>query len=240
MAVRGQALVIGFGHEEEKVALCDRLWSVGFRALPARDTVHAGLLLSREEHLQVALVSSDAPDPASLVGTLRETRGEATLRIVLTGMRPDVTIIDAARAAGANFGVWEPYHDSELRFVINRAAFDKTRGDVRDELRVPTQLAALIYSGAGRKPTGVYNLSLRGAYLETPRPTGSGACIQAEFLLEDGPVVVEAEVVSTNVPGNLRKSNRPIGMGVRFTRVDAVQEEALEKYIATRSGIYDL
>ncbi|MBW2241535.1 MAG: PilZ domain-containing protein [Deltaproteobacteria bacterium] len=240
MAARAQALVIGFGHEEAKIALCDRLWAVGFRALPARDTVHATDLLTRDEPIRVALVSSEAPDPASLIERLREARPAEMLRILLVGMRPDVATIDAARAAGAKFGLWEPYHESELRFVINQAAFDSTRGDVRDELRVPSQLAALVYSGSGRKPTGVYNLSLRGAYLETPRPTGSGANIKVEFLLEDGPVVLQAEVISTNVPGNLRKANRPIGMGIRFTEVGDEEEESLEKYILLRAGIYDL
>ncbi|MCP5059409.1 MAG: PilZ domain-containing protein [bacterium] len=240
MAARAQALVIGFGHEEAKIALCDRLWAVGFRALPARDTVHAADLLARDEPIRIALVSSEAPDPASLIQCLREARPTENLRIIVIGMRPDVETIDACRATGARFGLWEPYHDSELRFVVNQAAFDETRGDVRDELRVPTQLAALVYAGSGRKPTGVYNLSLRGAYLETPRPTGSGASIKIEFLMEDGPIIVQAEVTSTNVPGNLRKANRPIGMGVRFTEVGAEEEEALEKYILIRTGIYSL
>lgn len=240
MAARSQALVIGFGHEEAKVALCDRLWAVGFRALPARDTVHAADLLARDEPVRVALVSSEAPDPADLIQCLREARPAERLRIILIGMRPDAATIDATRAAGARFGLWEPYHDSELRFIVNQAAFDETRGDVRDELRVPTQLAALVYAGSGRKPTGVYNLSLRGAYLETPRPTGTGAGIKIEFLLEDGPVIVQAEVISTNVPGNLRKANRPIGMGVRFTEVGKEEEEALEKFVLLRAGIYNL
>ncbi len=240
MAKRAHALVIGCGHEEAKVALCDRLWAVGFRASPARDSVHAGQLLTREELIRVALVSSDARDAPGLVASLREVRSPATLKIVLLGMRPDADTIADARAAGASFGLFDPYHDSELRFVLNQAAFDETRGDVRDMLRVPTQLAALVHSGAGRKPAGVHNLSLRGAFLETPRPSGNGASLEVEFLMPDGSVAVQAEVMSTNVPGNLRKSNRPVGMGVRFTEVDPKEEEALAKYIAERAGIYVL
>lgn len=240
MATRAQALMLGFGHEEAKIALCDRLWSVGFRASPARDSVHAADLLSRNEPVRVALVSSEAKDPAGLIESLREIRGVRTLRIVLTGMRPDAAILSAARTAGASFGIWEPFHDSELRFVLNQAAFDETRGDVRDLLRVPTQLAALVHSGSGRKPAGVYNLSLHGTYLETPRPTGTSASVEIEFLLPESPVRVQADVVSTNVPGNLRKANRPIGMGLRFTEVGPVEEEALAKYILLRSGIYTL
>ena len=124
--------------------------------------------------------------------------------------------------------------------MLNQAAFDETRGKVRDQLRVPTQLAAFIHSGSGRKPAGVYNLSTRGAYLETPRPNGIGATVQVELLMLDASIHVHAEVVTTNVPGNLRKANRPTGMGVRFLEVGDEEEEAIAKHIETCANVYIL
>ncbi|MAE95278.1 MAG: hypothetical protein CL910_11510 [Deltaproteobacteria bacterium] len=240
MAKRAQALVVGFDDEKTKVGLCDRLWSVGFRAAPARNPGHAVDLLGREETIRVALLNSDVRDPAAAVRELREAASESSLCIVLVGSKLVSSSAAAAKEAGASMALWEPFHDSELRFVLNQAAFDETRGEVRDQLRVPTQLAAFIHSGAGRKPAGVYNLSIRGAYLETPRPNGAGATVQVELLMPEGSISVHAEVVTTNVPGNLRKANRPVGMGVRFLDVGHDEEEAIAKHIEMRINLYRL
>ncbi len=240
MARRAQALVVGFTDEDQQTAICDRLWEVGFRGFPARDAAHGTDLIAREGPFQVAVVFSRTEDLAHTVGALRAAVSVSNMRILLLGPRLGVRQIDDAKEAGATLGLWEPFHNSELRFVVNQAAFDDARGDVRDQLRVPTQLAAFVHSGAGRKPAGVYNLSLHGAYLETPRPNGTGATIRIELLMRDGSVELEAEVVTTNVPGNLRKANRPIGMGVRFTTMGPDQEEAVAKYINMRTGLYVL
>ena len=45
--------------------------------------------------------------------------------------------------------------------------------------------------------------------------------------LPGGDAVVDAEVVWNNVPGNLRRANAPIGMGVRFVDMDAEVYDAL-------------
>ncbi len=240
MARRAHALVIGFSDEEHQTEICDRLWEVGFRAFPARDAAHAHDLSGREGPFQVAMVYSRSENLTQTVEQLRAAASMGQMRILLLGPRLGVRQIDEAKEAGATLGLWEPFHNSELRFVVNQAAYDDTRGDVRDRLRVPTQLAAFVHSGAGRKPAGVYNLSLHGAYLETPRPNGTGATIRVELLMRDGSITVEAEVITTNVPGNLRKANRPIGMGVRFTGMGPDEEEAVAKYIHMRTGLYVL
>lgn len=240
MAKRAQALVVGFRDETTKVGLCDRLWSVGFRAAPARDAAHAVDLLGREELIRVALLNSDNDGTVDAIRALRDAAPQSSLRIVLAGTRLAANGAGAAKEAGATFALWEPFHDSELRFVLNRAAFDETRGEVRDQLRVPTQLAAFIHSASGRKPAGVYNLSVLGAYLETPRPNGTGATVQVELLMRDSSIHVHAEIVTTNVPGNLRRANRPTGMGVRFLEVGDAEEEAIAKYIDSCADLYFL
>ncbi len=240
MARRTQVLVSGFSDEGAKVTLCDRLWAVGLRAFPARDAGHAVDLLHREGPFRIAAVCSTAEQRPEMVSALRAAEDPERLRIVLVGARPPAVEIETARQAGANFGLWDPFHDSELRFVMNQAGYDATRGEARDELRVPTQLSAFVHVGGARKPAGVYNLSLRGAYLETPRPNGAGTTVEVELLLCGRSVHIPAEVVSTNVPGNLRRANRPIGMGVRFLEVDREAEEQLAKHIETRIDLYKL
>ena len=47
---------------------------------------------------------------------------------------------------------------------------------------------------------------------------------------------VAGEVVLTNVPGNLRKRNLPIGMGIRFLGLSNEAERALTTYTAERGA----
>jgi hypothetical protein len=43
-------------------------------------------------------------------------------------------------------------------------------------------------------------------------------------------------VVTTNVPGNLRRRNLPIGMGIRFLGLSAETERVLCDFAAERAG----
>lgn len=240
MAHKAQALLLGFDDPARAKALVDRLWNVGFRAHTARDVAAAHHMVDTEGPFQVAIVESECEDLPGVVTAFRKRVSLAEARVLLMGSRIAAPEVAAARDAGADFALWEPSHDSELRFVVNQAAYPDTRGAVRDQLRVPTQLAAFVHGGAGRKPAGVYNLSMLGAYLETPRPNGSGATIQVELLLRSGSIHLDAEVVTTNVPGNLRKANRPIGMGVRFLAPGPEEEEALQRFVNERARTYAL
>ncbi|MGI9432202.1 MAG: PilZ domain-containing protein [Myxococcota bacterium] len=240
MATKAQAILLGFDDPVRQKSLVDRLWTVGLRAKGAPDVPEAHRLMDMEGPFQIAIVESEADALAELISEFRKHISRAEARVLVFGSRISAPEIAAAREAGADFALWEPCHGSELRFVVNQAAYTETRGAIRDQLRVPTQLAAFVHSGAGRKPAGVYNLSMLGAYLETPRPNGSGATILVELLMRSGSVHLDAEVVTTNVPGNLRRPNRPIGMGVRFLAPRPEQEEALRRFVDERACTYAL
>jgi hypothetical protein len=47
---------------------------------------------------------------------------------------------------------------------------------------------------------------------------------------------VAGEVVATNVPGNLRKRNLPIGMGIRFLGLTREAEQRLLHFTNERSA----
>ena len=51
---------------------------------------------------------------------------------------------------------------------------------------------------------------------------------------------IPATVVFSNVPGNLQKPNLPLGMGVKFSGIDAVAAQRVAKYIAERTRAYTL
>jgi hypothetical protein len=66
----------------------------------------------------------------------------------------------------------------------------------------------------------VCNLSTLGAYLATPRPAMRGGTLRIEVPLDEGEVEAQGLVMWNNVPGNLRRTNVPVGMGVASRLVD--------------------
>ena len=125
--------------------------------------------------------------------------------------------------------------DGELRFVVNRALYDRTRGEVRLDTRVPTDLMARVKGGGGEKPALVYNLSRGGAFLETHRPSMQGATVAVTFPFPGSSLTIQSKVVSANVPGNLQRHNLPKGMGVEFTDPTSEQIAAIDDYVVARS-----
>jgi hypothetical protein len=90
----------------------------------------------------------------------------------------------------------------------------------------------------GERVAVVCNLSTLGAYLATPRPAMRGGTLQVQLPLLEGAIEIQGLVMWNNVPGNLRRPNVPVGMGVRFTDVSADATAALERYIAEREKAY--
>ena len=151
------------------------------------------------------------------------------------GDRPGNHALKSLRELGARFCLWDESDDGGLRFVLNQALYDRTRGETRDELRVPTGLVARITSGTGNRVAVVYNLSTGGAYLETHRPMMPGAKAGVAIPLGGTELELRVEVVSANVPGNLQRPNLPLGMGVRFEEPDASARRRLEGFIRERA-----
>ncbi len=111
---------------------------------------------------------------------------------------------------------------------------------LRTELRVPTLIRARVTSKTGERVAVVCNLSKLGAYLATPRPAMRGGRLQIQLPLEAGDVEIQSLVMWNNVPGNLRRPNVPVGMGVRFTGVSDDANAALERFIVERAKAYRL
>ena len=109
-----------------------------------------------------------------------------------------------------------------------------------DRIVPTTNVVATVVSKTGEKSAILYNLSLHGAYLITPRPTLRGGTVELRAGLPGGDALVDAEVVWNNVPGNLRKANAPIGMGVRFIDMDAAVYDALRRYMKERAAAVTL
>jgi len=238
MPSRPTILVFASGQDEGDT-LARRVRDVGFRPAVAK-TPDAARSIVEEPRFGVgaALLSTDLPvvDLTAALDGLRTRANSGRVEFVAIGARPDAAGVERLREAGVSLGVWEPYPDAALRFQLNRALDDGTPPRDREAERVPIARRARIVSGRFAKAATLYTLSTGGAFIETPRPSPGGARVLLELVLPSCDVVVEGRVVYTNVTGNLRRANLPVGMGVVFHEPAPDAVRAIEECVreATR------
>jgi hypothetical protein len=87
-------------------------------------------------------------------------------------------------------------------------------------MRAPLEVPAQVLRAGRTNEARVYTLSPGGVYLETARPAMRGAAIDVDLDLWPSPIRARGVVTYTSVPGNLRRNNLPLGMGVRFDGLD--------------------
>jgi hypothetical protein len=244
MADGDREYVLILGAEDRTRTLAGRLVALECRGARAGDAAGAlQALLSAPSPIRVGFLSGGhtIPDLGQTLDALGRQAPSGSLSWVVYGPRPDAPALAALRGAGVRFALFEPFTDEELRFVLNQARHDGQDSAVpRLDERVPADLRARVLTKTGEKVALVYNLSSTGAYLVTPRPTLRGGRVEVHFRLPSGDMALAAEVVWNNVPGNLRRGNAPVGMGVRF--LDAPEEirTRLLEYVAARARTYRL
>lgn len=237
---RPQILVLG--PTECARALASRLSLIGAgRAVPAADlsdALRAQAVAPRP--LAVGFVASDHGFE-NLAESLREIGKRSPtggLPWIAFGSRPPAAERAKIRLAGVRFALFDPASDEELRFVVNDARHADEAALPRLERRVPADLPARILAKNGEKVAVVYNLSVTGAFVATPRPTLRGGSVRLLFSLPGGEASLCADVVWNNVPGNLRRLHAPIGMGLRFTEIPVDVQGELNAWVDERARAY--
>jgi hypothetical protein len=238
---RPQVLVLG--PDERGAGLASRLSLLGCcRGVRAEDL--PGALRAKAGVPRAFPVGFLATDHglADVAGALREIGDGAVrpMRWIAFGPRPDAAGKAALARAGVRFALFDPASDEELRFVVNQALHPERTTVLRAEERVPADLPARIVTRNGEKVALIYNLSSTGAYVATPRPTLRGGAVTLLFSLPGGEVELAARVVWNNVPGNLRRYNAPIGMGLRFTEIPGDVQTDLLRWVDERAKAYRL
>ena len=227
------------GSEQETRSIAGALLLLGLRGIRADDAAGALHALASTSATPCAgVLSARLAQP---IDTLRAIRAALGLRLVWTlwGPRPEPAVASALRKEQVRFVLADPFSEEELRFVLNEGSADSVEA-LRGEPRVPTPLRARVVAKTGERVAAVCNLSAAGAYLATPRPTLRGGRVEVHLPLPNGPLLLDAEVLWNNVPGNLRKPHAPIGMGVRFLPTSRDDAAALEAYVAERSAAFRL
>ena len=204
---------------------------------PKTESAHWSEAASRSARLLLA-VPHALGDLSFALDRLRDHAPTPYLRFAAAGPEPGPRELEELREAGVEFALWKPFDDAALRFVLNEALQDPHSGESRNVLRAPTAMLARVFSAAGQKAALVYNLSERGAFLETLRPTSAKGHVRVELPLPTGTVTLAARVVTTNVPGNIQKPNLPMGMGVEFTDVPEETRHALAEHVEAMAERY--
>lgn len=239
MSSRRTVLVVDAGgHPLEPAA--QRLRLLGIPALRAKTGGEArAALLDPRAAVGAVMIPPDPPtlDLRKALRALSVLPDGTELALLVCGPRPDEAARARLREAGAALALWEPIDDHALRFQVNRAfAKGLAAAQPRRAERVPTSWPVEVRIGARARPAQLYSLSARGAFLATAGPALRRTLVHVTLPLPGEEVRVAGEVVATNVPGNLRKRNLPIGMGIRFLGLPRDTEQRLLAFTAERSA----
>jgi hypothetical protein len=240
MSPRTVLVVDAGGHPLEPVA--QRLRLLGIAALRAKTGAEArAALADPRAGIGAVLIPPDPPTldlPRALRALSRAPEG-GVLPLLVCGPRPEREARARLREAGAELALWDPLDDHTLRFQVNSAlARGAAPNAPRRALRVPTHWPVQVRMGARTRPAHVYSVSARGAFLATAGPALRRSLVHVTLPLHDeaGELLrVSGEVVATNVPGNLRRRNLPLGMGVRFLGLGPNAELTLQRYADERA-----
>jgi hypothetical protein len=239
MSERRTVLVVDAGgHPLEPAA--QRLRLLGIPALRAKTGGEARAALADPRAAIGAVMIPPDPPTLDLPRALRalSTTPDGVRCVLLAcGPRPDATTRARLREAGARLALWEPFDDAVLRFQVNRALAGEQAGAgvARRAERVPAAWPVEVRLGSRARPARLYSLSARGAFLETAGPSLRRALVHITLPLPGEDLRVAGEVVCTNVPGNLRRRNLPIGMGIRFLGLSAEAERTLCHFTRERA-----
>jgi hypothetical protein len=236
-------LLIDVGVEPMELlnALARRL---DYRVVRAKATDEAVAILTDPRFaVGCAVVPPDLPVPhlGRALDALRQAARAPDLPFLVAGSGRSDEVRHALAAAGVSFPLWDPIDAHTLRFQLNRAlaagaSFRRRRG----ARRVPSSARAVVHARGRSKEVRLYSLSAQGAFLATPAPSLRGSDVQLELPLLASCGRLAAQVVMTNVTGNLMKKNLPAGMAVRFQRLRVEEQAALELHVERKSRRLEL
>jgi hypothetical protein len=230
----------------EKCALGEvalALVRMGVQALYANDLDEASLLARQEgERIRGALApSSLSPQQVlEIFEAIGPHTGVRPSSLVLVGPRPPDESVEALRAAGLRWCVWEPHEPAELRFLATLAVWEGSDSNLRLEPRVPTSLRASVTLAGKTRPVRVTDLATSGAFLEMEAPPAPGRNVGLTLSLPDGEVQVVASVRWVRATAVAGPPELPAGAGVEFAPPPPAEAEQLRAQMLAGMKRYEL
>lgn len=238
MTAPTSVLALG-GHGSQAWALAERASKLGFRVVRSK-TPEEAIALRAERGFQFGAVLIDSQFPATdlrnALEAIRSRLESSELAFIATGPCPDDETRARLKDGGVELALWDPIGDHTLRFQLNRALANIHPNFMRGEPRVPTDWRVCVFMGGRQKSADVYSISRGGAFLATPQPSMFGSEIAVEFPLPTGRTTMDARVIYTNVPGNLKSPKLPNGMAVRFNALGGDEIQAIHAVVSQTSA----
>lgn len=219
--------------------LGERIRQLGYRSVHAKTPQDAiDLACERRFRFAAGLFEYDFPavDLDAALSKLRKRADSPSMTFIATGETPPSEERIRLRDAGVELALWSPMSDLALRYQLNSAVASGADDFLRSEARAPIDSCAVVRVGGREKRTQVYCLSPGGAFVESGRPSMSGARVELGLPTPWGEVELPGRVIYTNVPGNLSRPSLPLGMGIRFDDLDPKSLKILRRLVDDRAA----
>lgn len=224
------------GSGAPRASLVLRLRRMGYRAIRAKTPEDAFEIVEEpRHHVTAAMIPPDlaVADLRAALDALSARSPAGRITYIVVGPCPAEEGMAELREAGLVLALWDPVDDARLRYQVNRALAgidsDLLR---RGAMRAPLEIPARVVQAGRTKEARVYTLSTGGVYLDTARPAMRNASVEIELDFWPSPIRTAGVVAYTSVPGNLRRPNLPIGMGVRFDGIDPPSLSRIRRAVA--------
>jgi diguanylate cyclase (GGDEF)-like protein len=216
-----------------------RLGRLGVDLHYASEADEAHLFIRQEKDLIRLLATSPNFDLVAAKRILADLEREIGSRppFVVIGEEPDEDRRAQIRDAGANWVLWAPFDDAELRFLVKRAMALPTELSERKDVRFPINLMANLRTGGRREVAVISSLSQRGAFIEMTDLLAVGAQLQIEFDLGGKQVRGFARVIYQQREDPEHLARTP-GVGVVFFGIDREAERLLREVAMEREARY--
>ena len=238
MKSKASVLVVG-DYNAHMSTLAERVRDLGHSILRLK-TLEEAIDVATERKVEFDAALIEVPSLAfnlrDALAAFRERTNSFEMRCIATGCEPEHADREGLREAGIGMALWSPVDDTALRFQLNAALAPAQVELLRSEVRAPFETRATIRAGGRVKVASIYSLSAGGAYLETPRPSMSGAQIDVRFHLPHCEISATGRVLYTNVPGNLTKGMLPMGMAVRFDGLGSDASGSIRETVESRAA----
>jgi hypothetical protein len=216
-----------------------RIAKLGYRVIAAKtpDQAH-GLLRMGGPQIGAGIVPSDLPvsDLRAALEALRRLVPGHDLAWLGAGADPGAEGRRRLRDAGVRIPIFDPVDAHSLRFQLNRAlAAARPRRVERRTLRAPADWPVVVRHAGRAKEGRIYSISASGAYVALERPSVLRTQVTLDILLPGSRRgSATGRVAATNVPGNLRRTSLPVGMGIQFDQLSEAASVDLLVYAQER------